>query len=200
MRPRDVRTKLKQHYADAEKRKKYQDVLTDAAAPNPHVPKPVIVDDPDGSLAHNEVMASTYRDELEWDFIKRYFPGGDKIEKMVNVLSDKVCSPDLSVDDAVKLGDCTTRLVREFVRGVYAIKAKAAEKPVQVNTQVNVRSDAFPLNRNGFGAQRASRGQRKTVPATTSHEEQAQLSSAPDPSPTSLPGSSAPDTLPVSAP
>lgn len=125
-------------------------------------------------------------DALEWDEFSRCVPGGEKYKQAVENIADRICDPERNVAEVAMLADSLTSLTREIVRGILAVKAKQAEKPVQMNTQVNVDTSAFPLTRSL--ERKTLRGNRKTVPATIDSSAQDQPSQSEDQTSTSHQG------------
>ena len=129
------------------------------------------------------------QDPHKWQEMQSYFPGGDKITKIVEMLAYKACEPGISVEDAVSLSDACQRLLREFVRGVYAIKTESVKKPPQVNVQNNLDMSRFPII--PAVEQRASRARTKKAQATNGSAASATPSGSSDHEATSHPDSAA---------
>jgi len=135
-------------------------------------------------------------DALEWDTFKRCVPGGDKYEEAVVSIAESICNKETNTAEIAMLSESLTSLTREIVKGILAVKTKQAEKPVQMNTQFNVDTSAFPLTRDA--GRRVLRGPKKKGPAMIDSSAPSQPSGSEDRASTSHPDSPEPDAPPAS--
>ena len=127
-------------------------------------------------------------DSMEWENFKKYVPAGAEMEEATKKLLEDMKNEPPAVRAAMM--PHINIFLGNVLRVVGLVKAKQAEKPAQVNTQVNIDRGGF-----NFGPDeeqpKASPARRAKGRAKTSPSEPATACESADPTPTSPPSQEA---------
>jgi hypothetical protein len=173
-----VRTATVLALAEENKAKRMRDggAMTPAPAPSEEVMRRFDTETPE----FKERLA----DSMEWSEFKKYVPAGAEMENAIkDIIHDM---KEMTVLERCAMLPNLNILLTNVIRVVGLVKAKQAEKPAQVNTQVNIDRGGFK-----FAGDEEPQAAKKTRPsrvlAKIAREKQARLDASSDPNSTSPP-------------